>query len=157
MGRLCPLIERAEDARVDAPERARAAALAHATFGDGRARQALETAVPHFTDDELGPALAEVWALAGMLADSVVVTGATTPKRALLLAAALFEGGAQPEAYSVLVHGLSMEAANDLTTELVVECLPLSALQGLAQEAETRGEQDVAGILEAVAVVAADG
>jgi hypothetical protein len=157
MGRLCPLVERAEDARVGAPERARAAALAHASFGDGRAREALEHTVPHLTDDELGTVLAEVWSLAGMLADSVVVAGATTPKRALIIAASLFEGGARSEAYSVLVHGLSMEAAGDLTTEMVVECLPLPALHGLAAEAETRGEEDVAGILEAVAVVAADG
>jgi hypothetical protein len=157
MGRLCPLVERAEDARVGAPERARAAALAHASFGDGRAREALEHTVPHLTDDELGTVLAEVWSLAGMLADSVVVAGATTPKRALIMAATLFEGGARTEAYSVLVHGLSMEAAADLTTEMVVQCLSLPALHGLAAEAETRGEEDVAGILEAVAVVAADG
>jgi len=38
----------------------------------------------------------------------------------------------------------------------VVELLPLPVLEGLASEAETRGEQDVAGILEAVAVVAGD-
>ena len=36
MGRLCPLIDRAEDRSVDAPERIRAAALAHASFGDSR-------------------------------------------------------------------------------------------------------------------------
>ncbi len=157
MGRLCPLVERAEDARVDAPERARAAALAHASFGDGRAREALERTVPHLTDEELSTVLGEVWSLAGMLADSVVVAGATTPKRALLIAATLYTGGARDEAYAVLVHGLSMEAAQDLTTELVVKCLPLRVLQGLAHEAEMRGEEDVAGILEAVAVVAADG
>ena len=54
----------------------------------------------------------------------------------------------------MLVHGLSLEAAEALTTETVVELLPLPVLEGLAAEAEERGEHDVAGILEAVAVVA---
>ena len=54
----------------------------------------------------------------------------------------------------MLVHGLSLDAAADLTTEEVVRTLPLSVIQGLAAEAEARGENDVAGMLEAVAVVA---
>lgn len=157
MGRLCPLIERANDVRVGAPERARAAALAHASFGDGGARDALERIVPHLTDEELPEVLREVWSIAGMLTDSVVVPGATTPSRALIIATELFRGGAGDEAYSVLVHGLSMDAAEDLTTERVVRLLPLDVLNGLASVAEARGEEDVAGILEAVAVVSADG
>jgi hypothetical protein len=154
MGRLCPLLERANDARVGAAERARAAALAHASFGDTGARDALESAVPHLDEDELVLVLNEVWSLARMLADSVVVAGATTPARSLALTAALYEGGAVEEAYAVLVHGLAMGAAEDLTTEAVVALMPLGALEGLAAEAERRGEDDVAGILEAVAVVA---
>ncbi len=67
----------------------------------------------------------------------------------------LFEGGASSEAYAVLVHGLSLETAETLTTERVVELMPLPVLEGLAAEAEARGDSDVAGILEAVAVVAA--
>jgi len=155
MGRICPLVERAEDRRVDAPERVRAAALAHASFGDGRARTAIAPAVVLLADTELAPALAEVWALAPMLADAVVVAGATTPARSLTIAAMLFEGGAPSEAYAVLVHGLSLETAEGLTTETVVELLPLPVLDGLAAVAEGRGELDVAGILEAVAVVSA--
>jgi hypothetical protein len=157
MERLCPLVERAEDVRVGASERARAAALAHASFADERARSALEQVVPHLDDEELVATLAEIWSIAAELTDSVVVSGATTPKRALVIAAGLYEGGAPAEAYAVLVHGLSMEAAEDLTTEQVVASLPLATLQGLAHEAETRGEEDVAGMLEALAVVAADG
>jgi len=153
MGRLCPLVERAEDRRVAAPERVRAAALAHASFGDGRARTAIVQAVPALADAELAPTLTEVWALAPMLADAVVVAGATTPARSLAIAAMLFVGGAPSEAYAVLVHGLSLESAEGLTTETVVELLPLPVLEGLAAEAEGRGEHDVAGILEAVAVV----
>jgi hypothetical protein len=155
MGRLCPLLDRAEDRSVDAPERVRAAAIAHASFGDGRARPALRSAVPALTDAELGSSLREVWSLAGMLAETVVVAGATTAARSLSIACVLFEGGAPGEAYAVLVHGLSFESADGLTTEAVVDLLPLAVLQGLAAEAEERGEQDVAGILEAVAVVSA--
>jgi hypothetical protein len=157
MGRLCPLLQRASDVRVDAPERARAAALAHASFGDTGAREALERAVPVLTDEELAATLREVWSIAGMLTDSIVVHGATTPKRSLLIADVLYQGGARTEAYAVLVHGFAMEEAEALTTELVVELLSVPVLEGLAAEAEARGEDDVAGILEAVAVVATDG
>jgi hypothetical protein len=155
MGRLCPLLDRAEDRTIEAPERVRAAVLAHLSFGDGRARPALTHAVPDLTDDELAPTLREVWSLAGMLAETVVVAGATTPARSLVIAAVLFVGDARAEAYAVLVHGLSLETADALTTEAVVELLPLPVLEGLAAVAEERGDQDVAGILEAVAVVAA--
>lgn len=155
MGRLCPLIDRATDRSVDAPERIRAAGLAHASFGDTRARPALTEAVAALADDELTVTLAEVWAIAPLLADAFVVAGATTPTRSLSIASLLFQGGARSEAYAVLVHGLSLESAESLTTDLVVELVPLPVLEGLAAEAEERGEQDVAGILEAVAVVAA--
>jgi hypothetical protein len=154
MGRLCPLLDRAEDSRVGAAERARAAALAHASFGDGRARELIERAVPALSDDELSVTFSEVWALAPMLADSVVIAGATTPPRALRLASALFVGGAEEQAYTVLRHGLSLEAADELTTELVVALLPEPVIEGLAVEAEQRGDAEIAGLLVAVAVVA---
>ena len=54
------------------------------------------------------------------------------------------------------MHGLSLEATEALTPETVVELLPLPVLQGLAAQAEGRGEHDVAGILEAVAAISAD-
>ncbi len=156
MGRTCPLLDRAENERVDAPERVRSAALAHASFGDRRARELLEKAVPALLDEQLVTTLVEVWTLAPAMTDSVVVAGATTPRRALMIAATLWEGGATTEAYSVLLHGLGMDAAEELSTEDVVRLLPVAALEGLAAEAELRGEDDVAGILEAVAVVAGD-
>jgi hypothetical protein len=155
MGRLCPLLDRAEDGNVEAPERVRAATLAHASFGDGRARSSLTKSVPALSDDELVASLHEVWGIAAMLAEVFIVEGATTPVRSLLIASVLFEGGAASEAYAVLVHGLSLETAEALTTERVVQLMPLPVLEGLAAEAEARGESDVAGILEAVAVVAA--
>ena len=156
MGRICPLLERAENVRVAGPERVRAAALAHAAFGDGRCRELIEKAAPSVSDEELGATLQETWGIAGMLIDSLVVHGATTPVRSLLIASVLCSGGAVDEAYSVLVHGLSMESADELTTEQVVSILPVPVLERLAAQAEERGEEDVAGMLEAVAVVAAE-
>ena len=73
-----------------------------------------------------------------------------------MIATVLYQGGATKESYAVLVHGLSLESADDLTTDDVVDLLPLPVIEGLAAEAEHRGEHDVAGILEAVAVVSAD-
>lgn len=154
MGRTCPLLARAEDERVDAVERVRACAIAHAAFGDRRARELLERAVPSLTDDDVVAAVLEVWTVAAALADSAVSAAATTPTRSLAIATSLYERGATREAYAVLVHGLSLEAADDLTTEEVVRLLPVPVLEGLAAQAEARGDVDVAGMLEAVAVVA---
>ncbi len=154
MGRLCPLLDRAEDVRVGAAERARAAALAHASFGDGRARDLLEKAVKAVEDDDLSTVLTEVWIIAPMLADSVVMTGAVTPPRSLRLARVLWAGGATEQSYLVLRHGLSLEAADELTTDLVLELLPAEVIEGLASVAEERGDAEVAGLLVAVAVVA---
>jgi hypothetical protein len=78
-----------------------------------------------------------------------------TPERAFRIASVLFRGGARHEAYAVFVHGLSLESVDVLTTEGVVALLPLPVLDGLAAEAEARGDHDIAGFLEAVAVVAA--
>ena len=157
MGRTCPLLARAEDERVDAPERVRACVFAHAVFGDRRARELLERAMPSLADDEVVEALEEVLTIAAALADSAVAAAASNPTRALAIATSLFARGATHEAYAVLVHGLSLEAAENLTTDDVVRLLPVSVLEGLATEAEARGDEDVAGMLEAVAVVAIHG
>ena len=155
MGRTCPLLARADDPKVDGRERVRAAALVHATFGDKGGRESLEKAVPAVSDEELGVVLDEVWTIAHALTDSVVVAGATTARRSLRIAAGLYNGGAVDEAYAVLVHGLSMQDAESLVTEDVIAIMSQPVLEGLAEVAEARGEEDVAGILEAVAVVAA--
>jgi hypothetical protein len=84
-----------------------------------------------------------------------VFAAATTPERSLRIASVLFQDGAPGEAYAVLVHGLSIDSPDALTTEMVVELLPLAVLEGLAAVAEARGEHEVAGILEAVAGVSA--
>jgi hypothetical protein len=78
-----------------------------------------------------------------------------TPESAFRIASVLFRGGARHEAYAVFLHGLSLESVDALTTEGVVELLPLAVLDGLAAEAEARGDYDIAGFLEAVAVVSA--
>jgi hypothetical protein len=157
MGRTCPLLQRAENTRVPATERARAAALAHASFGDRRARDLLERAAAAISDGDIVSTLLEVWTIAPAFADSVVVAAATTPHRSLAIAAALTQQGAVKEAYAVLVHGLGLQAADDLTTEDVLALLPLPVLETLAEEAEARNEDDVAGILEALFVVASEG
>jgi hypothetical protein len=84
-----------------------------------------------------------------------MIAGPTTPERSLRVASTLFEGGACGEAYAVLVYGLSLDCGDALTTELLVELLPLRVLDGLAGVAEARGDHDLAGILEAVACVSA--
>jgi hypothetical protein len=74
-----------------------------------------------------------------------------TPLRSFRIASVLFQCGAPEDAYAVLVYGLSLESVDALTTEMVVESMSVAVLEGLAAVAEARGEQDVAGILEAVA------
>ena len=102
------------------------------------------------------PAVVEVWTIAPALVDSVVAGAASTPSRSLSIATSLYGRGAPREAYAVLVHGLSLEAAEALTTDEVVRLLPMPVLEGLAAEAELHGEEDLAGILEAVLVVAGE-
>ena len=156
MGRSCPLVARAEDPTVDVTERIHACVLLHTMFGDRRARGLLEQVVPSLSDDELATALQAVLTTALALADSVAAMGASTARRSLSIASVLFEQNARDAAYSMLVHGLSMESAEFLTTDEMLEMLPVPVLYGLAAEAETRGDEDVAGILESVAVTAFD-
>lgn len=153
MGRTCPLLERAGDPGVPALERVRAAALAHASFGDRRARELVERACHALADDEIVVALLEVHALAPAFGGSVVVNTATTPQRSLVVAAALFDESMTSEAYAALVHGLSMEGGTEMSREDILQLLPLGVLHGLAGEAENRGEHDIAGMLEALLVV----
>ncbi len=156
MGRLCPLVDRAENSEVEAPERVRAAALAHASFGDTRARTAITRAVVNLADDEVVAAFQEVWALRRDVGRAVRRgrrhharpraadrVGAFPRRRA----------AARPTPFSCTAS--RSRPPNRLTTEAVVALLPLPVLEGLAAVAEQRGEQDVAGILEAVAVVSA--
>jgi hypothetical protein len=156
MGRSCPLAARAEDPSVDVTERVSACVLLHTMFGDRRARVILEQVVPRLSDEELAPVLQAVLTTAAALADTVAAIGASTARRSLAIATVLFEQDARTAAYSMLVHGLSMESAELLTTDEMLDMVPVPVLYGLAAEAETRGDEDVAGILEAVAVTAVD-
>ena len=111
MGRLCPLIDRAEDRRVDAPERVRAAALAHASFGDSRARRALDASRPDARPTTSSrPRCTRSGRSRAMLADDVrgrrrddTRAFAARSRRCSSRAAR------RSEAYAVLVHGLSLE------------------------------------------------
>jgi hypothetical protein len=94
----------------------------------------------------------DLQAFVGPVPDAVLA-GSPTPERFLRVASLLFQRGARREAYAVLVQALSVESGDPVTTEMVVELLPLAVLDGLAAEAEARGEPDIAGILEAVALV----
>ena len=156
MGRTCPLLARAEDERVDADRAgARVRARARGVRRPPRPGAARAGGAEPAPTTSSSTRSLEVWTIAAALADSVVVGRARRrrPGRSRSRPS-LFERGAQREAYAVLVHGLSLEAAEYLTTEEVVRLLPVPVLEGLAAEAEDRGEEDVAGILEAVAVVA---
>jgi hypothetical protein len=82
-------------------------------------------------------------------------TASPTPERSLRIAVTLFQDGAGEEAYAALVRALSLETGDSLTTELLVALLPLPVLDGLAAIAEARGDEDVAGLLDAVACASA--
>ena len=157
MGRTCPLLARAEDERV---ERDRAGARVRAGARRVRrppgARAARAAPRPTSTTTKSSRRCSRCgrsrrrWPTRWWRARRRrrAVRSRSRPS--------LFERGAPHEAYAVLVHGLSLEAAECLTTDDVVRLLPVPVLEGLAAEAEEHGEEDVAGILEAVAVVAGE-
>jgi hypothetical protein len=147
----CPLIARAKDRKVEPFERLRAAVLAHVSFDDERARDALEDAITMLPDDQLASVLDDIRALAPKLSDSVVVAGASSTARSLRLVTALWLGDAHDEAYAVLVHGLSQDDAAALDTETFAELVPPPVLDPLADHASARGDAEVATILWSVA------
>lgn len=152
LDKLCPLLARAGDAWTETGERIRAAALAHATFGDEAARDALEAVVSSVPDDDIGAVLEDVWALAPDLADSVVVAGASTSGRSLALVRALCGRGHADEAYAVLVHGLSLDDAELLSADEIVRLLTMPVIEALAIDAQDRGDEEIATICWSVLV-----
>jgi hypothetical protein len=147
----CPLVARAKDRAVEPIERLRSAVLAHVSFDDERARDALEDAVRALPDEELGGVLDDMRCLAPALSDSVVVAGASSVTRSLRLVTALWRGEARDEAYAVLVHGLSNDDAARLDTETFAALVPPPVLEPLAEHAAARGDNEVATILWSVA------
>jgi hypothetical protein len=151
----CPLVARAKDREVDPIERLRSAVLAHVSFDDERARDALEDAIGSLPDDQLASVLDDMRVLAPKLSDSVVVAGASSTARSLRLVTALWRGEARDEAYAVLVHGLSREDAAELDTETFANLVPSPVLEEIADDAAARGDNEVATILWSVAAWAA--
>lgn len=94
----CPLVARAEDAAVDSVERVLAAAVAHGTFDDDRARQALCAAAPGVATDQLTDVLSLLDQLSPSLLAPFVLAAACDPSRAAAVADSLDALGAVEQA-----------------------------------------------------------
>lgn len=146
-----PLLERAEMVVVAPTDRVRAAFLAR-ELDEDRARAALEAAAPLVDDEDLAPLLGACLMDAAPLADSLVVAAATTTVRCLLVATELLERDFAHEAYAVLVTGLQLPTADELSAEQFDASMPGWARARLAEIARRRGEHDVANVLDSVTV-----
>ncbi len=144
-----PLFERAEMVQVSPSDRVRASCVA-VLLDDERARRALEIAVVQLRDDELDELLCECLDGAAMLADSFVVVACSTTVRSLLVANTLVQRGHLNEAFAVLVAGLGLPTADDLTSEQFDAALPLESRHVLADVARQRADNEIADILMSV-------
>lgn len=98
LGSHCPLVARAEDATVDAVERVLAGAVAHGTFADDRARQAVCVAAPHVPDHQLVDVLSLLDQLSPSLLGPFVISVASEPSRVAAVADSLDALGAVEQA-----------------------------------------------------------
>ncbi len=144
-----PVHDRAERPAVAACERVRAA-IVGALLDADRSRATLAAALPLVT----GADLLELFDLcverAGILADTFVVAAATDTERCLLLAGELVRRGNHDEGFAVLVAGLSLPSADDLTRDTFAHLLPRHERDTLAGVAQRRGHAEVVGILASV-------
>ena len=101
----CPLVAVAERPDGEPLHRIHAAAVAHAAFGEERARAAVTTASGAVPEAAFHDLFLEIDSLAPELLPDVVVGLATTPARSLAVAKVLHGFGASEEAAAVLVHG----------------------------------------------------
>lgn len=108
----CPLVGAAANPNRDPRERLRAATVASAVFGDGRATTLVEEVVRAVGDDDLAGALDELLALGGDddLAAAFLAGAATTASRARELARALRERGADEAADALSAHASGLAA-----------------------------------------------
>lgn len=149
-GSACsPVHERAERAAVSPIDRVVAAIVAAALDAD-RSRAALAGAVPLLADDDLLPLLDLCAERAPVLSDSFIVAAATSTARCLLLASELVRRGHDDAGFAVLVAGLSLPTADDLTRDTFVALVPDRERDTLAGVARERGDNEVAAILASV-------
>jgi hypothetical protein len=146
----CPLVAMVGDADVQPLIRVRAACLAHGTFGDERVRPLLEAAAADIPEADLAEALRDVLEVDPDLADSFVVGAATTARRGLATATALWSRGALDEAYAVLAHALALEDADDLDANGIRELVPEPASAAIERVAEARSDAAVVDVLRRV-------
>lgn len=144
-----PLLERAEMAQVSAADRVRAACVG-AQLDEERARYAIEVATAQLHDSEVATMCGECLDLEPQLADSFVVAASTTAIRCLVLANTLWTRGHQPEAFAVLLAGLQLPSADNLTPEEFNQCLPKAVRDELAGYALLQHDEEVATLLMSV-------
>ena len=150
-----PVHERAERASVDPVDRVQAA-LAGSMLDEARSRAALTVTVPLVADDRLLALFDLCVECAGTLADTFVVSAATSTNRCLLLASELVRRGNSDEGFAVLVAGLSLPTADALTRDTFDALVPLPERDALAGVALRRGDREVAGILASVSAGAGE-
>ena len=144
-----PLLERAEMVQVEAADRVVAACVGF-ELDEGRARVALETATSQLAEGELAQQFLACLDRETRLADSFVVAASTTTVRCLIVANVLVHRGHVEEAFAVLLEGLQLPTADDLTPSVFNEHLPKPSRDMLAQVARRRSDEEVADMLLSV-------
>ncbi len=145
-----PVLDRAESAGLPLSERLRAAA-AGAIIDEPRGRAALEQVAAALPDEDIETLALEVLTIAPEVADSYVVAVATTTPRCLALATVLSDHGHAEPALALLVHGLTLAGADDLSPEGFDALVPAPARAALAAAAAAAGDDEIVAILRSVA------
>ena len=107
--------------------------------------------MPLLADDDLIPQLDLCAERAPMLSDTFIVAAATNTARCLLLASELVRRGHDDAGFAVLVAGLTLPTADDLTRDTFVALVPDRERAALASVARQRGDTEVVSILASVA------
>jgi tetratricopeptide (TPR) repeat protein len=142
---LCPLPAVAEDGTRTVAERAALLARGVDRFDADDLAAALEGLVGRLHDEELADLLHQAIAGFGGAAASIIVAGATSPARCLLIVGALDAAGFPDEALSVLSHAGELD--DEATRRLLGQSPEL--LGTLRQVAAERGRSEVASLLAA--------
>jgi tetratricopeptide (TPR) repeat protein len=116
MSEHCPLIARASLRDVDFVEALKAAAIAHATFGDDRALAAIETVAPKLSPAQFKMALEAIDELHPAVLGAVILAASTTASRCFAMAQVLHELGADDQAVAVVLHGRSLPSGDEIAS-----------------------------------------